>query len=346
MIPTYAEPTPPTVSPYSQRIEQYVRELGESLGLKETQGGRERLEAGYGKFVAWTYPEASFRDLCLCAEWLFFTFILDDLHTLKAYDDPETWAPVHRRLMDIINTGKDPASAQERTPFTKALTELSIRTGERLSPTLHRRLNRHLDLFFQGFTEESENRFRGTPPGIDSFTRTRRLSVGMEFGFDLVELSQRAEVPENIYETGLFREIVEAASDVVAWQNDLHSIRLDDMRGDFHNVVIVMQHAGGISLQEAIDSAVAKVQERIADFLAAEKQLRPFLKGRGVPPGTREEILKVTAGMRQWTNGCLHWYGNTTRYKIPVTSGESDQQHAHLQEMLPSRDHASANSCG
>lgn len=346
MIPTYAEPVAPAESPYTERIEEYVRSLGWSLGLAETPGGRDRLEAGYGQFVAWTYPEASFRDLCLCAEWLFFTFILDDLHTLKVYDSPEAWAPVHRRLMDIINTGKDPAPPRERTPFTKALTSLSVRTGERLSPALHRRLNRHLDLFFQGFTEESENRFRGTPPGIDSFTHTRRLSVGMEFGFDLVELSQGVEVPEDIYETSLFRELIEAASDVVAWQNDLHSVHLDNKRGDFHNVVIVMQHAEGISLQEAIESSVAKVQGRVADFLVAEEQLGPFLASRGVQPGTREEILKVTAGMRQWTNGCLHWYGNTTRYAIPATPGEQDQQHAHLQRLLPSLESASRQSCG
>ena len=346
MIPTYAEPNPPTVSPYAQRIEEYVRSLGESLGLAETRAGRKRLEAGYGKFVAWTYPEASFEDLCLCAEWLFVTFILDDLHTLKVYDDPEAWAPVHRRLMGIINTGKDPAPAPAQTPFTEALTDLSIRTGKRLSPTLRGRLNRHLNLFFQGFTEESRNRFRGTPPGIESFTQTRRLSVGMEFGFDLVELSQGTEVPESVYESGLFKQLVEAASDVVAWQNDLHSVRLDDMRGDFHNVVIVMQHSSGISLQEAIHSAVAKVQGRIDDFLAAEEQLRPFLKSRGVPPATRDEILKVTAGMRQWTNGCLHWYGNTTRYAIPSASDESDQQHAHLEAMLPSQDLAYRHSYG
>ncbi|MFJ8534977.1 hypothetical protein [Streptomyces sp. NPDC093591] len=342
MIPTYPEPTPPTVSPYTQKIEEYVRSLGERLGLTETQGGRERLEAGYGHFVAWTYPEASFRDLCLCAEWLFVTFILDDLHTLKVYDAPGAWAPVHRRLMDIINTGEDPAPAREWTPFTKALTDLSIRTGERLSPALRGRLNRHLDLFFQGFAEESENRFRGTPPGMASFTQTRRLSVGMEFGFDLVELSLDTEVPEGIYETRLFRQIIEAASDVVAWQNDLHSVHLDNKRGDFHNVVIVMQHAAGISLQEAIESAVVMVQRRVADFLAAEERLLPFLASRGVPLRTREEILKVTAGMRQWTNGCLEWYGNTTRYRIPTTSGESDQQHAHLEMLLPSQERASA----
>ncbi|MGI3224840.1 hypothetical protein ACRJ4B_13820 [Streptomyces sp. GTA36] len=136
MIPTYAEPTPPAESPYSERIEEYVRSLGKRLGLAETRAGRERLEAGYGKFVAWTYPEASFEDLCLCAEWLFVTFILDDLHTLKVYDNPDAWDPVHRRLMGIINTGKDPAPARERTPFTEALTDLSIRTWEKGS---HRR---------------------------------------------------------------------------------------------------------------------------------------------------------------------------------------------------------------
>lgn len=345
-IPTYAEPTPLTVSPYAQRIEEYVHSLGWSLGLTETEGGRERLGAGYGNFVAWTYPEASFRDLCLCAEWLFFTFILDDLHTLKVYDAPEAWVPVHRRLMDIITDGEDPAPPRERTPFTKALTHLSIRTRERLSPGLRGRLNRHLDLFFQGFAEESANRFRGTPPGIDSFTHTRRLSVGMEFGFDLVELSQRVEVPQDIYETSLFREIVDAASDVVAWQNDLHSIHLDKRRGDFHNVVIVMQHADKMSFQEAVDVTVAKVQERVADFLAAEEQLLPFLTGRGVPRGACEDILRVTAGMRQWTNGCLHWYRNTTRYVIPTASGELDQQHDHLQVLLPSLDDVPHQSCG
>ncbi|MET7473935.1 hypothetical protein ABZT17_06155 [Streptomyces sp. NPDC005648] len=342
VIPTYPEPATPNLSPYTEKIEEYVRSLGERLGLAETQGGRERLEAGYGRFVAWTYPEASFRDLCLCAEWLFFTFILDDLHTLKVYDTPEAWAPVHRRLMDIIDTGEDRAPARERTPFTQALTDLSVRTAERLSPALLRRLNRHLDLFFQGFAEESENRFRGTPPGIDSFTHTRRLSVGMEFGFDLVELSLDTEVPDGIYETGLFREIIDAASDVVAWQNDLHSVHLDNKRGDFHNVVIVTQHAVGISLQEAIESTVAKVRRRVADFLAAEERLVPFLTSRGVPSGVRQEILQVTAGMRQWTNGCLEWYGNTTRYAMPSTLGEADQQHAHLQVLLPSQEHASA----
>lgn len=340
MIPTYPEPTPPAESPYTEKIEEYVRSLGESLGLTQTPGGRKRLEAGYGRFVAWTYPEASFRDLCLCAEWLFFTFILDDLHTLKVYDTPEAWTPVHRRLMDIINTGEDPAPAREATLLTKALTDLSVRTRERLSPALHGRLNRHLDLFFQGFAEESENRFRGTPPGIDSFTQTRRLSVGMEFGFDLVELSLSTEVPEDIYETGFFRRMVEAASDVVAWQNDLHSVPLDIKRGDFHNVVIVMQHAAGISLTEAFKSSVAKVRRRVADFLVTEEQLSPFLASRGVRPGDREEVLRVTAGMRQWTNGCLEWYGNTTRYAIPASSGESDEQHAHLQMLLPSQERA------
>lgn len=344
-IPTYADPTPPAVSPYAQRVEEYVRTLGWSLGLTETEDGRARLEAGYGNFVAWTYPEASFRDLCLCAEWLFFTFILDDLHTLKVYDAPEAWVPVHRRLMDIINDGMDPAPPRDQTPFTKALTNLSIRTRERLSPGLRTRLNRHLDLFFQGFAEESENRFRGTPPGIDSFTHTRRLSVGMEFGFDLVELSQGMEVPQDVYETSLFREIVEAASDVVAWQNDLHSLHLDQQRGDFHNVVIVMQHADGISLQDAIDSTVAKVQGRVADFLAAEERLAPFLEARGLARAACEDILKVTAGMRQWTNGCLHWYRNTTRYAIPTAPGELGQQHDYLQVLLPRLDRVPRQGC-
>ncbi|WP_249402403.1 hypothetical protein [Streptomyces sp. YIM 121038] len=154
--------------------------------MASTAAGRRRIEAGYGRFVAWTYPTATFEDLCICSEWLFVTFALDDLHTHPTYDSPDAWEPHHRHLMAVIETGRHERGMQ-LTSFTRAIADLSVRTRHKVSATFYARFAHHLDMFFQGFSRESENRRRGTMPALKEFLQARRLSVGMEFGFDLVE---------------------------------------------------------------------------------------------------------------------------------------------------------------
>jgi hypothetical protein len=240
MIPAFADPDPPEVSPYASQVEDYVQDFGRRIGLGETDEGRQRLRAGYGEFVAWTYPVASFEDLCVCAEWLFVTFVLDDLHTLSRYDSPQEWAPIHRQLRKVIESGQDVGRGTE---FTRSVADVSRRTRERVSAAFYQRFAHHLDLFFTGFERESRDRLRGEIPAVADFTQTRRLSVGMEFAFDLVEFSHHIEVRDHVYASPIFQALITAACDVVAWQNDMHSVQLDIQRGDIHNLVLVLCHA-------------------------------------------------------------------------------------------------------
>ncbi len=332
-IPSFSAPNPPDISPYADLVEAHIQAYGDRLGLARTSEGRNRLKAGYGTFVAWTYPAAFRDDLYICAEWLFNTFVLDDLHTLSRYDSPQAWASVHRRLQAIIETGQD-QSDQPRTPFTQAIANVSHRTRQRVSSDFFQRFVRHLDLFFTGFGRESQNRLRGTVPNLTDFTEVRRWSVGMEFGFDLVEFSHQVEVPGRVYATPLYQTLIEAASDIVAWQNDMHSLPLDIERGDLHNLVIVLQKAEGIAEKAASDLAAAKISQRITDFTDAEDALPPLLRGMRLSTTEQEGILRSVAGMRQWANGCLAWYRNTTRYAVPGPSSNPDSQHAYLQRLI------------
>ncbi|GAB2713125.1 terpene synthase family protein [Nocardia thraciensis] len=332
MIPTFTAPTPPEVSPYIDEVEGHVQAFGGRVGLDETDDGTRRLRAGYGEFVALTYPEASYEDLCLCAEWLFVTFLLDDLHTLSRYDSPQAWAPVHRRLRQLIESGQD--TSTDGTEFTHSIAEVARRTRERVSPGFYRRFTHHLDLFFTGFERESRDRLHGNIPAVADFTQTRRLSVGMEFGFDLVELSQSVEICDHVYASPVYQALVTAASDVVAWQNDMHSVHLDIQRGDIHNLVLVLRAAHNIDLDSALAVTASKITQRIADFHAAERALPNTLRQLGIVADEHQQILRTAAGMRQWTNGCLHWYRRTTRYTIPDATAHPDSQHSYLQDLI------------
>ncbi|MDT3396012.1 hypothetical protein RKE29_05030 [Streptomyces sp. B1866] len=332
-IPTFSEPEFPSVSPHEEQIEAYTRDYAERVGMTATPAGRRRLDAGYGRFVAWTYPAAPFEDLGICAEWLFVTFVLDDLHTLPAYDSPDAWSPHHRRLMTLIETGRH-EQVTRPTAFTRSVADLSERTRRKVSAAFYERFAHHLDMFFQGFSRESENRRIGTIPELGNFLETRRLSVGMEFGFDLVEFSQGFEVPEAVYTSPGYQSLVAAAADIVAWQNDVHSLKLDIQRGDLHNLVLVQQKATGSDLDQAREMACDQIRQRIDDFTSAEHRLLAALAETDLTEPDQARILDVVAGMRQWANGCLHWYRTTTRYTIPASSAEADREHQHLEAIF------------
>ncbi|MCS7483829.1 hypothetical protein ACFFQW_38470 [Umezawaea endophytica] len=329
-IPTFPEPAQPAISPHIDLVEAHLEECGRRIGLANTPEGRRRLAARYGELVCWTFPYAAVGDLCACARWLFLTFILDDVHTSGEYDSPDAWEALRGRVNQVVRTGTVGA---ETSPLMLEFAELAVHTRAQVSDEFYRRLLGHLDLFFRGFTEESRNRAVGLVPDLDSFIELRRASVGMEFGFDLMELGRRHEIPPELYANPRYRRLVAAATDVVAWQNDLHSLPVDVERDDPHNLVLVLEAAHGFTRRAARDVAAERIRARIAEFTAEEEQLIATLDELGASPTDRHALAQSAADMRQWANGCLKWYETTTRY-VPPSELDVVDEHAYLRALI------------
>ncbi|GIH03784.1 hypothetical protein Rhe02_18510 [Rhizocola hellebori] len=330
-IPTFSAPNPIAVNPYLNDIEEYVRSFATSIGVTGTDEGRRRLSAGYGRLVALTYPEADFGDLTLCAKWLFLTFLLDDLHTNAKYDSPQQWEPLRSRLQLIIDSGGTEGESPQ--VIMQALADLCRRTRARTSPGFYRRFALHLEMLLRGFLEESKNRAAGLYPSIDSFVHARRLSVGMWFGFDLIELSQKFEIPDRVFATAQWQQLVHCAVDIVAWQNDMWSLRIDKERGDIHNFLLALTHTRGLTDEQALAEVTAEINNRIDEFETTESQLPDLLRRLDLDTATQLGTRRAAAGIRQWTNACLVWYGQTTRYDSPGAV-EPKQQHSYIEELF------------
>ncbi len=330
-IPTFSAPNPITINPHIHQIEEYICSFAAKIGVTGTDEGRRRLKAGYGRFVGLTYPQAGYEDLILCAEWLFLTFLLDDLHTNAKYDSPQAWEPLRARLQLIIDSGG--VEGESAQFMLRAWADLCRRTRARTSEDFYRRFAHHLEMFLRGFLEESKNRAAGDYPTIESFVNARRLSVGMWFGFDLIELSHRFEIPEPVYESAPWQQLVRCGVDIVAWQNDVHSLRVDRERGDIHNYLLTLMQTRGLTEDRALAQVTKEITTRIEEFELTESALPDLLENLGADAATRSGTLRVAAGMRQWTNACLAWYGQTTRYDTPEATHHGEQ-HSYIEELF------------
>jgi hypothetical protein len=116
-----------------------------------------------------------------------------------------------------------------------------------------------------------------------------------------------------VAEQALLQRMVQACNNIVCWSNDLFSCAKEARQGDVHNLVLVLQHAQQLSLQEAINEAVRMHNEEVAIFVALEKLLP--LKGLE----SDYELLRYVSVLRSWIIGNYDWSTKDTgRYGAAV----------------------------
>ena len=61
---------------------------------------------------------------------------------------------------------------------------------------------------------------------------------------------------------------------MVCWSNDLVSLDKELQQGDVHNLVQVLQHEHGLSLQRAVEQAKQQHDETLVAYLGAEQRVK------------------------------------------------------------------------
>lgn len=86
------------------------------------------------------------------------------------------------------------------------------------------------------------------------------------------------------------------------------SLRKELAHDDVHNLVIVLRHTQGLTLQQAVDRASEMLTEAVHRFEQTERTLLPFSLEREVV------ILKYVGNLKAWMRGNLDWSIETGRY--------------------------------
>ncbi|GAB7184256.1 hypothetical protein ATKI12_4087 [Kitasatospora sp. Ki12] len=316
---------PPRMSPYREELERLILEWADRYGLVDGPRARKRLaDTHLGELIARCYPDLRAERLSPLAGWFTWAFVIDDL-----YDD---WAPTDAaddtrttlRMLAALTlrsaepsppAGDAPPPAGDAPPLADELAEVWRRLAGRQSIQWQLRFITHMGQFLDAFRYEAVNREHRHVPALSGYAQLRRVSGGITPSLDLLEYAAGLEVPALLHESEQLRTMVDKASDVVVWVNDVLSLQKELVVGEVTNGVLAVSRELGCGIQDAIDHVYRKVARDIGVFLDAEESLTTLCGSwHGLREADRAAVGAFAGGMKAWMRGNLEWGVNSGRY--------------------------------
>ncbi|MBA2377823.1 MAG: terpene synthase family protein [Rubrobacteraceae bacterium] len=302
--------------PFASAINEHAEEVhietvewARSSGLISTDEAYEQaLEGRLGWLAGYFHPTADRETLRLISDWCTWMFTRDDLLDNPDYfRHPERLAALDNRLLDILR-GDEPNAKDEPLPIV--LAALRDRLRPKVPAALWmRRFVRSVREHFESTLWESINRAEGIVPDLATYNRMRPITGGMDVDTDFIEISTGIYLPPEVHGHHVVSSLTRLSNLSVCWTNDLFSLQKELARGDVHNIVLVLRHEDGLSLEEAIKSAIEMNEESVHTFMELERDIPSF--GPAID-GNLEHFVSV---LRARMSGNLAWSINSARYR-------------------------------
>ncbi|WP_146209719.1 hypothetical protein [Vitiosangium sp. GDMCC 1.1324] len=250
------------------------------------------------------HPGATKEAMRAALDFLIWNFSWDD--QVDVGDVPAEWVRQQSEMALAVLKGAIPY--HDAPPLLWLLASIRERISERMPAEWMERFIHSCHCYFKGTIWEAEVRSQRVCLDVDTYIELRRLSVGTYMGFTQVEAIEGFLLPESVLSHPAIAELIQTATDVIAWANDLFSLA-QDLKDDFHpNLVFSIQKQHGLPLQEAIDRAVEMHDAAVRRFIELETSLPSF--------GEHDaNVATLVSGVRRWIRANVDWSIQTGRYQ-------------------------------
>lgn len=258
-----------------------------------------------GTLAALCFPRvASNRNMEPLARWILWGIMLDDYYEPCSIQELQV---IRQQLMGILE-GSQP-SPQHNGIYHQAA---ALRDELRALMPAHwmERFIKNQNTQFEGMILEAPYKLTRRFPTLEAFMHIRELSVAIYPMLDLVQVQDGIALPDDVVEHPVIRRLGTLATRMTAWLNDFYTLPKELLRdNDTINLVLVLQHEHGISLEEAQVAAMQVHDRDLDEFLSLQQHLPDF--------GTyREAVANYVRDMGLFLQGQKSWYEkHTTRYQ-------------------------------
>jgi hypothetical protein len=260
-----------------------------------------KLKAGW--LAARAFPTATPRGLQLVADWTMLFRILDG-HIEKLGTADEVAAYL-QYLLGLFR-GDIEDSLQE--PLAAGIRDLRQRLVDLRPPGHFTHLADRLEERFSGNVAEARNRERAQIPNFASYLPLCEITTGLHVMFSLAEFLEGFSLPDALREHPNLQELATRASNIVGWANDLFTYEKTIIRGEVHNLVLVLMNEHQLTVADAVADAVALHDNEVHSFLGEVERLPSF----GVAAGSVRRHVEM---LRCWIRGHLDWAQETGCYQ-------------------------------
>ena len=327
ILPNIYCPFPLQISPHLEHVRRHTLQWTQKFHIIQKKTALKRFVASdLSLFCCSVYPNATLEELCFMDNWATWIALIDDW-----FDDsglstrPADIYQVYQHLLAIL---QDPPITVPQGPLAEALLDIWQRADNFASAVWKRRFAQHHADFFAACRWDAEHRVHKRVPDVRAYIENRRNSVANPMSFDMFELSEHIKFLPELYESQSFLAILEAANNVVAWTNDLYSLKKELAHGDVCNLVLAVQYAQHCSLQEAVEHVSAMLETETWHFQELVQHFPPY--SAEVDP----DIHQYLFDLGKWIRGSLDWHHGTSRY-VDVEYTEQGKASSYLEEILP-----------
>ncbi|MBO1335518.1 germacradienol/geosmin synthase Cyc2 [Streptomyces sp. VRA16 Mangrove soil] len=205
-----------------------------------------------------------------------------------------------------------PVNAMER-----GLTDLWLRTTGDMSPDLRRTLRGTVEVMTESWLWELANRIQHRIPDPVDYLEMRRATFGSDLTMCLCRLGHGPAVPPEVYRSGPFRSLENAATDYAMLVNDVFSYQKEiEYEGEIHNAILVVQNFFGIDYPTALRIVQDLLTQRMEQFEHVVAHELPVLyEDFGLDREARAAIEGHVEQLRNWTAGIVNWHRHVDRYR-------------------------------
>ncbi|NTX50843.1 terpene synthase [Myxococcus sp. CA039A] len=284
-------PISPELHPRAEEVEARSVEWMTRQGIYPDEQERLRLSRiRVGEFVARIMPSGTEASLQAAADFVMWLFAFDDAFCDEGRfgQRPHGMAVYAGWLGHLLDSPH--AEVLPDDPYAQSLRDLRLRMEVHASPVQLRRWSDAVRSYLYSQVWEAANRDDQRVCDVDSYTVLRLYSGAAMVCPTLIDIVNQHEVSTEELARPLVRAAGEVAGTIVVWDNDLISHGKESRRGeDQHNLLSVLMHERGCSMEEATREAVRMRDAVMALFLrllaqgqsSASLELSMYLKGLG-----------------------------------------------------------------
>lgn len=265
--------------------------------------------AAFAKLIGNAHLQASFDPLCVVVEFATWLFIYDDI--IEKQKEKETIASLHARTMEIVEGAEVTKSDNALNQWFHNIMERIHRISK--SSLWDERFKQDMQGYCQSTLWEFDNRERGQIPTPEEYLGNRSHTSGTKVMYDFIELLEGITLPQNIYESDYFQQMLKLGVNLVNWENDIISAPKEFMQGDIHNLVFVHLANNNLDFEKAFRQTALDLSSDLNRFMMLAQEVPDF------GPHT-EAVKRYISGMMNWA--CAHhfWAMVSPRYIIPAGS--------------------------
>lgn len=305
-------PFPPAMHAQAGRAETLARQWALRLGLLPDASTRQQLDAArLGRLCGRCHPVGPLAGLRLVTDWTVWLAQHDDHCDQSALGRcPTATHGYHSQLLNQLHTRASRVTALN--PSAAALLNLIARGHALGGEAWTQRFLQSFESYLSACQWEASNREQGRIPDEAEYVDRRIGTSGIGPSLVCGELAMGAHLPvaASAGYQNLISELCHLASQVTCWINDIYSLPRELQHDDVHNLVIILQHASGLSQEQALEAVVGRVHAALQEFLRQEQRLA------ALPDGERGRAGRTAHYYRCWMRGYWEWCKETGRYRL------------------------------